>query len=151
MLPGLEPWLSGSHPLNPTTGAPILVRQRVMYQALPAPLPAVANSAPVPMLTLDALLLDGEGFDDGSSPPTSIDVVKIDTAGSECEVLEGGTRALTHKLRPRLLLVNIEAPSSEACVCAFAERHAFAMRTLAPQRRGKHLVLVDSQFKVSGS
>ena len=79
---------------------------------------------------------------------SSIDLVKIDT-GSECDVLDGGTRALFHKLRPRKILVNVDAPASYACVQAAAERHAFDVlaMTLGPSMRppnsGKHLLLTD--------
>jgi FkbM family methyltransferase len=117
-----------------------MFHHRVFHQGLAAPLPGLA-----PMLTLDALLVDGKAL---THPAGSVDLLKIDT-GNECDVLEGGARALFHKLRPRILLINVDAPASYACVRAAAERHAFDVleMTIGPPTRppnsGKHLLLTD--------
>ena len=108
---------------------------------------------PLSLLTLDALLLDGAG---DIQLQTSLDVVKIDTTGSECAVLEGGKRALLHKLRPKFLVINVGLAASEACARALAAQHSFEVFELqVPEQagsshplrskhpRGKHVVLVD--------
>tara|TARA_B110001452_G_scaffold82270_1_gene67280 strand:- start:2562 stop:3635 length:1074 start_codon:yes stop_codon:yes gene_type:complete len=110
---------------------------------------------PLSLLTLDALLLDGAS---DIRLPTSLDVVKIDTTGSECAVLEGGKRALLHKLRPKLLVINVDLAASEACARTLAAQHSFEVFELqVPEQaqtgsshplrskhpRGKHIVLVD--------
>ena len=116
--------------------------------------------APASMLTLDALLLDGEQLPAGVPPSASVDVVKIDVTGFECHVLEGGSRALFHKLRPKVIVVNVQKAASEACVTALAERHEFDVHRLplplasgntsngVPTSRfrydrGKHVMLID--------
>ena len=121
-----------------TTG--YMFHHRVMHQLVPAPLPGTA-----PMLTLDALLLDGMSLPPGVQAPTGLALVKIDTAGSECEVLDGGARALLHKLRPRFMLINVEAPASASCVKALAEKHGFALHRLKLRSGSEntHVVLAD--------
>ena len=99
------------------------------------------SMAPVakPLRTLDEILTS-------VAPPLgAIALAKIDTAGSECEVLAGGGGVLLRRLRADgLLLVNVETPRSEACVRELAATsgfgvHAFAHARIAP--RGKHVVL----------
>ena len=81
-------------------------------------------------------------------------MIKIDVTGFECQVLAGGSHALLHKLRPRLIVVNVQHPASEACVRALAEKHRFEVLHSLPEpaladgaavkaSRGKHLVLTD--------
>jgi hypothetical protein len=81
----------------------------------------------------------------GVQAPTGLALVKIDTAGSECEVLDGGARALLHKLRPRFMLINVEAPASASCVKALAEKHGFALHRLKLRSGSEntHVVLAD--------
>ena len=106
------------------------------------------------MLTLDAILLNGTALPGGWAAPASIELVKIDTAGSECAVIDGGAQALFHKLRPRYLVVNVNAPASDTCVRAAAAKHRFDVHSLAlppahvrtprfTTARGKHVLLVD--------
>lgn len=129
------------------------------------------------MLTLDALLLEGAQLPNGWSrsssssagggaPVAAVDVVKIDVAGTECHVLDGGSRALFHKLRPRLIVINVQESASEACVASLAKQHGFEVLPLAlpppalanaktsssrgagplqaaGYARGKHVVMVD--------
>ena len=100
-----------------------------------------------PLRTLDALLLDSE------TQLSSVDVAKVDTAGSECDVLAGANRSLFQLLRPTLILVNIESPVSEACVRELAQTHGYSVHAfdvamtpmpVARGMNGKHVVLADS-------
>lgn len=94
--------------------------------------------------TLDSLLLDGTWLGEGATPPASVDLVKIDTAGGECDVLDGGTRALFHKLRPRVIVVNVDAPASDACARALAAKHAFTVHDIGTRPgSGRHVIMVD--------
>ena len=104
-----------------------------------------------PLQTLDSLLLDGPML----NKPTSLKVVKIDTSGTECDVLDGARRSLAGALRPALMLVNVGsgAKSREACVRRFATSNGFAMHPLPTVRSdvrsgarmtdNTHVVLVD--------
>ena len=103
-------------------------------------------------LTLDELLLDGDTL---AERPSALSIAKIDTSGSECDVLAGGTRSLFHRLRPRLILVNVDSPKSDACVSSLAAAHGYALHPLsiAPSaavakgtwRHSKHVVLSDTR------
>ena len=86
-----------------------------------------------PLLTLDDLLLGASGHAYGA-----IDITKIDTAGSECDVFAGGARALfASRLRPTLIVVNIGSSRSEACTTALAAHHGYAVHPLAVRSGAK--------------
>lgn len=102
-----------------------------------------------PLRTLDDLLASPAA----RTAASGVSVAKIDTSGSECEVLHGGEDALFRRLRPVLLLVNVDAARSAACVRAMAATHGYSVHpfasaetksTAAPARAptlGKHVVL----------
>ena len=68
-------------------------------------------------------------------------------------MLEGGAHALFHKMRPNLMLINVDHPASDACVRSLAARHNFDVHTLfvpppgvrlkVGYPRGKHVVLAN--------
>ena len=112
---------------------------------------------PSPLRTLDDILLQ-------INPPlTSVTVAKIDTAGSECDILAGSGQTLFGKFRPKLLLISVDTAKREACVRLLAEERGFKVHPFTPavgQRRRprtsngnpsmplppptKHVVLVDA-------
>ena len=112
------------------------------------------------MRTLDEILLDVH------PPLESLSVVKVDTAGSECDVLAtGGSGSnaplIFTRLRPELMLINVDSPRSQACVSALAAAHAYSVHPFkthppprpaasarskaVPFRTSQHVVLVNER------
>ena len=81
-----------------------------------------------PLRTLDELLQPRPrgGL---RAPLERVAVAKVDTGGSECDVLHGGRGALFERMRPALMLVNIDEPRSEACARELAARHGYAVHS----------------------
>ena len=109
-----------------------------------------------PLRTLDEIVAehDAATFSTSGTAATSVDahssqpqhptfdVAKVDTAGSECDVLDGGVATLSHTA---LLMINVETGRSRACAEQFAARHGFQIYPwVAASRRakpGQHVVL----------
>lgn len=110
------------------------------------------QSLPAPLQTLDGLLLEPAVL--GTLRGRHL-VVKIDTTGSECDVLAGGTKALFHKLRPTLMLINVDSKRSDECVRGLATTHGYTLHPMAISpgsthskaawRHAQHVVLSDAR------
>ena len=78
----------------------------------------------MPLQTLDSLL-------EAHAPDLSaVSIAKIDTAGSECEVLAGARHSLGQRLRPELMLISVGSAKSDACVGAFAAANSYRIHPL---------------------
>lgn len=96
-----------------------------------------------PLRTLDMLLHTLSWFEHARRRG-SLSVVKVDTAGSECDVLTSGASSLFHQLSPAAIMVSVGAhQATEGCVRRLAEEHGYAVHAIAGtvHLRTKHVVL----------
>ena len=140
--------------LSSGQGAVYFHHHRRYSQLLPPP---SAIMPPPALLTLDELLLEGpvrQQMLPAMPPLKAIEIVKVDTAGSECDVLEGAKHSLLRWLRPTYMVVSVTQPAVEACVRSLAAQHHFDVFPLSTPdaglalarkaSRGKHVVLADT-------
>ena len=97
----------------------------------------------VPMRTLDALLTElvrAQRATRGHA--LSIDAVKIDVEGFECEVLRGASTLFT-RFRPKLLLVEGKVAATRKCVEEAAARFGYKI-AVSSFGRDKNMLLTPS-------
>ena len=96
------------------------------------------------MRTLDALLTElvrAQRATRGHAP-LSIDAVKIDVEGFECEVLRGASTLFT-RFRPKLLLVEGKVAATRKCVEEAAARFGYKI-AVSSFGRDKNMLLTPS-------
>jgi FkbM family methyltransferase len=96
-----------------------------------------------PLKTLDDILND-------SLHLSPVDIVKIDVAGAECEVLSGGRRGLFHDRRPSLLVIHTNSPRTDVCIASISTEYGYSVQPLSLNSAGnerRHVVLSDDRRK----
>ena len=94
------------------------------------------------MRTLDALLTELVRAQRTTRHTLSIDAVKIDVEGFECEVLRGASTLFT-RFRPKLLLVEGKVAATRRCVEEAAARFGYKI-AVSSFGRDKNMLLTPS-------
>lgn len=98
-----------------------------------------------PLSTLDDLLPPttlGWSAHELNAASARIVVIKLDVHGAECEVLQGATRTIFHRLRPTLMLVNVRSARSDQCARALAAEHRYSVRQITLADADRFVLLV---------